>query len=117
MSPNYQLITIQTDGSDLNRVPIEGADWSVDAKGMLRIDADLALAKERGKDAPDSEGQILVEIDDFVIANSSVMGMDLVAAEFSEAVLELKMKGKKAQVERGRFESDLVDLTWAVTST
>ena len=110
-SPTHQLITIQTDGLDLNRVPLEGADWSVDAKGMLRIDADLALATERGKDAPDSEGRILVEIDDFVIANSSVMGMDLVAAEFSEAVLELEMKGKKAEVERGRFESDLVDLT------
>jgi hypothetical protein len=37
--------------------------------------------------------------------------MDLVAAEFTEAVLELKMKGKKAEVERGRFASDLVDLT------
>ena len=77
----------------------------------LLIDADLAIASERGKDAPDSEGSVLIEIDDFIIANSTMMGMDLVAAEFSEAVLELKMKGKKAEIERGRFESELVDLT------
>jgi len=110
-SATHRLITIHTDGLDLTRIPIEGEDWSVDAKGMLRIDADLAIASERGKKAPDSEGSILVEIDDFVIENSTMMGMDLVAAEFSEAVLELEMKGKKAHVQRGHFESDLIDLT------
>ena len=110
-SDTHRLITIQTDGLDLTRIPIEGDDWSIDARGLLRIDADLALATERGKGAPDSEGSIRVEIDDFVIENSTMMGMDLVAAEFSEAVLELEMKGKKAEVRKGRFESDLIDLT------
>ena len=110
-SSTHRLITVQTDGLDLTRIPIEGQDWTIDAKGILHIDADLAIASERGKDAPDSKGSVLVEIDDFVIANSTMMGMDLVAAEFTEAVLELEMKGKKAEIERGRFESELVDLT------
>jgi type II secretion system protein N len=110
-SATHRLITIQTDGLDLARIPIEGEDWSVDATGMLRIEADLAIATEKGKKAPDSDGSILIEIDDFVVKNSTMMGMDLVAAEFQEAVLELSMKGKKAEVERGRFESDLIDLT------
>ncbi len=110
-STTHRLITVHTDGLDLSRIPIEGEEWSVDAKGMLKIDADLAIATEKGKKAPDSEGSVLIEIDNFVIENSRMMGMDLVAAEFSEAVLELKMKGKKAEVERGRFESDLIDLT------
>jgi type II secretion system protein N len=110
-SSTHQLITVQTDGLDLTQIPLKTDDWSIDAKGILHIDADLAIASERGKDAPDSEGSVLIEIDDFVITNSTMMGMDLVAAEFSEAVLELKMKGKKAEIERGRFESELVDLT------
>lgn len=110
-SATHRLITLQTDGLDLARIPIEGEDWTIDATGKLRIDADLALATEKGKKAPDSEGSVLIEIDDFVIENSTMMGMDLVSAEFQEAVLELQMKGKKAEVQRGRFESELIDLT------
>jgi len=110
-SDTHRLIQVHTDGLDLTRVPLEGDEWSIDARGMLRIDADLEIATERGKDSPPNAGEILIEIDDFVIDSSSVMGMDLMAAEFSEAVLELEMDGKKAKVQRGRFESDLIDLT------
>jgi len=108
---SHRLVKLHTDGIDLSGVPIEGEEWSIDARGMLRIDADLEIATQRGKDSPPNAGAILIEIDDFIIDSSSVMGMDLMAAEFSEAVLELEMDGKKAKVERGRFESDLIDLT------
>lgn len=106
-----RLVTLHTDGIDLARIPIEGEEWSVDASGLLKLDADLKLPLERGRDAPAPEGSILLEISDLVIKESRMMGMDLVAATFTEAVLELEMAGKKAEVQRGRFASDVIDLT------
>ena len=110
-SDTHMLVKLHTDGIDLTEVPLDGDEWSLEARGILHIDADLELATERGKDAPPNLGEVLIEIDDFIIDSSSIMGMDLMAAEFSEAVLELEMDGKKAEVKRGRFESDVIDLT------
>ncbi len=110
-SETHRLITIHTDGLDLTRIPLSGDEWSIDARGTLKLDADLQIALAKGKDAPPNSGTILLEIENFVIDNSTMMGMDLVSAEFREAVLELQMDGKKADIKRGHFESDLIDLT------
>lgn len=108
-----EFTTLQTsiEGIDLARMPSSGDDWSVDAVGALSAEIDLRLAKDTGRDGPGHEGSVKLNIDGFAIQAASAMGIDLMPATFSQAVLELEMDGTKAEVREGRFIGDILELT------
>lgn len=95
---------------DLSRMPMSGEDWSMDATGVLTSTVDLRMAKDTTRDGPGHDGTVRMEIENFAIQSASVMGIDLMPAVFSQAVLELEMDGTKAEVREGRFEADILDL-------
>lgn len=105
-----EMVDVQILGEGLNLalVPIAGDTWSVDAGGRLNLDVDMQLNQEKIKN---SDGSITLTIDDFVINGGEAMGFTFdEAADFSKAILELKARNGKLEVEEGEFISELVEI-------
>ena len=100
-------VVLEGEALDLSRVPLEGEDWNIDATGLARIAADLTLDAE---DIKASEGTFNLAIDDLAIVSAKAMGIDLTPASFSEAVLDVVLEKGKAEIESGRFISDLISV-------
>lgn len=107
-SEKAQRLLLHGEALDLARVPLEGEEWAIDATGLLRLDGELVIDRE---DIKASTGGMELEVTDLVFQSASLMGMTLEPTTFSEAVLELQVDDGKANVERGRFASEPVDIT------
>lgn len=93
---------------DLGRFPFEGETWSADVGGLLRTRALLDLDQE---DLANSTGRLRFEFTDLVINEASVMGLTLGQATFTEAVLAFRLRDGKAEVKKGSFVSDMLEVT------
>ncbi len=107
----FTTVEAMAEGINLARMPIGGDDWNINAVGKLKLNTDLKLAKKTGRDGPGHDGSLRMEIEGLIIESASVMGIDLMPATFSQAVLEIEMDGTKAEVREGRFQADILDLT------
>jgi len=92
---------------DLSKIPLEGEQWSLDAAGTLSIDGDLSFNSE---DVKQSEGGIHLDVDGLMLRSATVMGMTLEPTPFTEATLGFNIDQGKAQVTKGHFASDPVDV-------
>jgi len=93
---------------DLSLYPFAGADWSVDASGLLDALVDLTVSPD---DVKEAKGDLEVSVDGLVLRDLVVSGFTIEEAVFSEAVLELDVRDGEADVEKGEFISDMVEAT------
>jgi type II secretion system protein N len=107
-------VLARTKALDLAKVPIDGESWSVDLTGKVNLDIDLEVDAE---EIENSQGHIKLAIDDLALAGGEAMGSqfsdiagDALPATFSEAVLEFEVKDGKAEVTKGRFVSEPIEL-------
>ena len=108
-------VLARTKGLDLSKLPwFSGESWSVDLTGKANLDVDLEVDSE---DIDKSEGHIKLDVDDLQLAGGEAMGSkfsdiasDVFPASFSEAVLEFDVKDGKAEVTKGRFTSEPVEI-------
>jgi type II secretion system protein N len=108
-------VLARTKGLDLAKLPwFSGESWSVDLTGKGNLDVDLEIDTE---DIEKSEGHIKLDVDDLQLAGGEAMGSkfsdiasDIFPASFSEAVLEFDVKDGKAEVTKGRFTSEPVEI-------
>ena len=103
-----QRLRISGSDIDLSKIPLEGDQWTIDADGTLSIDGDLTLDTD---DVRNSEGAILMNIDQLVLKSATVMGMSLSPTPFSEATIGFEIQQGKAEVTKGHFASDPVEVT------
>jgi type II secretion system protein N len=107
-------VLARTSSLDLSKVPISGDSWSVDLIGKANLDMDLEID---GEEIDKSEGHIRLDVHDLALVGGEAMGSqfsdiasDVFPASFSEAVLEFEVKEGKAEVTKGRFISEPVEL-------
>src|SRR6185503_3372841 len=86
----------------------------VDLTGKGNLDVDLEVDTE---DIEKSQGHIKLDVDDLQLVGGEAMGSkfsdiasDIFPASFSEAVLEFDVKDGKAEVTKGRFTSEPVEI-------
>lgn len=108
-------ILARTSSLDLSKLPwFSGESWSVDVTGKANLDVDLEVDSE---EIDKSEGHIRLDVDDLQLVGGEAMGSqfsdiasDVFPASFSEAVLEFEVKDGKAEVTKGRFVSEPVEI-------
>ena len=108
-------VLARTNSLDLAKLPwFSGESWSVDLTGKANLDVDLEVDSE---DIEKSEGHIRLDVDDLQLVGGEAMGSqfsdiasDVFPASFSEAVLEFEVKDGKAEVTKGRFTSEPVEI-------
>jgi hypothetical protein len=107
-------IFAQTDALDLSKFPIEGEAWRVDLTGKALLDVDLEVDTE---DIAKSRGHIKLDVADLVLSGGEALGSKfeeiakgVFPATFTEAVLEFAVEDGKAEVTRGSFLSEPVEL-------
>ncbi len=113
-SGNVTQVLARTKALDLSKVPIAGDAWSVELTGKANLDVELEVDAE---EIDKSQGHIRLDVDDLALAGGEAMGSkfsdiagDVFPASFSEAVLEFEVKDGKAEVTKGRFISEPVEL-------
>ncbi len=93
---------------DLGLYPFESEDYSLDLGGRLQLRADLVYDQVEVKN---SDGKLRFEIKDLRLGEGSkVMGFELPAANFTEAVLSFDIDKGKGRVKKGHFVGDLLNL-------
>ncbi len=102
-----QRLVLDGQEIDISRLPLEGEEWSVDARGMLTVEADLSIGTE---DVKESEGTLRLQIADLLFQEATIMGMTLEPTPFTEALLAFEVKEGRAEVTEGRFASDPVTI-------
>lgn len=112
MAKERTLIDVEGEALDLSLIPIGGEDWTIDATGLMNLDFDVDLSDKKGRNA-DHGGTITIGFDKLAFPRISASGMDLMPVTFSEAGLELQLKGDKAEITKGRFEGDVMDATFS----
>ncbi len=108
-------VLARTKELDLAKLPwFSGESWSVDLTGKANLDVDLEVDSE---DIEKSEGHIRLDVDDLQLVGGEAMGSQfsdiasgVFPASFSEAVLEFEVKDGKAEVTKGRFTSEPVEI-------
>lgn len=106
-SERFQRLVLEGEKIDISRLPLEGEEWSVDALGMLSIEADLSIGTE---DVKESEGSLRMQISDLIFQEATIMGMTLEPTPFTEALLAFEVKEGRAEVTEGRFTSEPVTI-------
>ena len=114
-SETVTQVLARTESLDLSKLPFfSGESWSVDLTGKANLDVDLEIDSE---EIDKSEGHIRLDVDDLQLVGGEAMGSqfsdiasDVFPASFSEAVLEFDVKDGKAEVTKGRFISEPVEV-------
>ena len=108
-------VLARTKGLDLSKLPwFSGESWSLDLTGKGNLDVDIELDSD---EIEKSQGHIKLDVDDLQLAGGEAMGSkfseiagDVFPASFSDAVLEFDVKDGKAEVTKGRFTSEPVEI-------
>jgi type II secretion system protein N len=101
------LVDASAESLNLALIPIMGEEWSVNASGLLTLDADLNIADK----IKQSEGTISLMMSGLIIEGGEVMGFDFTEpTPFSEAVLKLEAEDGKLEIREGSFVSDPVEI-------
>jgi type II secretion system protein N len=93
---------------DLSRYPFDFEKFSADMEGRARLRVQKLSVDTT--DFSKTDGKIRLEVDDLMIDGLNVSGIDLPRSTFSEAVLSLEIDDGVAEVKKGSFIGDTMEI-------
>ena len=103
------IFDFQSDIQDINlaQIPIAGSSWSLDMLGKLNWTNDVHINPDKIRE---SYGSGQLSIDGFAIDGGKVAGVELMALNFTEALLAYSIDKGKVTIDTGKFEGEQISI-------